>query len=147
LTAAGLMAEAQRTIGRFEILGRVGRGGMTTVYLARQSGLDRRVALKELASADPEDAPAFAERFLLQIVSNSSASASFHVRTVVVACPVGTRVIGTGAQIQFADGDVVLNHVFPRGNGTEVEAQAIEGPSNPTTNWVLATYALCATVS
>jgi serine/threonine protein kinase len=58
------MAEEQRTIGRFEILGRIGRGGMATVYLARQSGLDREVALKELASVDPKDAPAFAERFL-----------------------------------------------------------------------------------
>jgi serine/threonine protein kinase len=58
------MAEEQRTIGRFAILGRIGRGGMATVYLARQTGLNREVALKELASVDPEDAPAFAERFL-----------------------------------------------------------------------------------
>jgi hypothetical protein len=37
------MAETQRTIGRFEILLRIGRGGMATVYLAG-------VPLKEVAS-------------------------------------------------------------------------------------------------
>jgi serine/threonine protein kinase len=42
-----------RTVGRYEIVRRLGRGGMATVHLARQHALDRDVALKELhATAD-----------------------------------------------------------------------------------------------
>ena len=55
--------EAIKTVGRYEMFREIGRGGMATVYLARQSDLDRFVALKELAAFHASD-PTLAERFL-----------------------------------------------------------------------------------
>jgi serine/threonine protein kinase len=57
------MPELKQTVGRYEILRELGRGGMATVYLARQIDLDRAVALKELSALSTAD-PSFAKRFL-----------------------------------------------------------------------------------
>ena len=50
-------------LGRYRIVRPLSKGGMALVYLARQTDLDRFVALKELGAFHASD-PAFAERFL-----------------------------------------------------------------------------------
>src|SRR3954464_1473955 len=57
------MQDVRRGVGRYEIMSELGRGGMATVYLARQIDLERLVALKELAALRLPDA-SFAQRFL-----------------------------------------------------------------------------------
>jgi Protein kinase domain len=52
-----------RTVGRYEIVREVGRGGTAVVYLARQTDLDRDVALKELAAFRVGNGD-FVERFV-----------------------------------------------------------------------------------
>jgi predicted Ser/Thr protein kinase len=70
-TLAWLPAEAmvvdladpeQRRFGDYELIERIGEGGMGVVYRARQRGLERDVAIKLLA-AGPGASPAFVERF------------------------------------------------------------------------------------
>src|SRR4029453_7857941 len=57
------MPDVMKTVGRYEVLREVGRGGMAMVYLARQTDLDRFVALKELGAFHAAD-PSFAQRFV-----------------------------------------------------------------------------------
>ena len=57
------MPEPINAFGRYQVLRELGRGGMATVYLARQVDLDRLVALKELRALRDSD-PSLAPRFL-----------------------------------------------------------------------------------
>ena len=74
------MPEVVREVGRYEILSEVGRGGMATVYLARQTDLGRNVALKELSVFHAAD-PMVAQRFVRE--SRMAASLS-HPNIVTV---------------------------------------------------------------
>ncbi|MCY3019265.1 MAG: PA14 domain-containing protein [Planctomycetota bacterium] len=68
-----------KEIGGFELLGKIGQGGMGTVFRARQRSLDRIVALKILAPSIAKDAE-FLERF--QREARASAKLS-HVNVVL----------------------------------------------------------------
>ncbi|MGH8030507.1 MAG: serine/threonine-protein kinase, partial [Arenimonas sp.] len=60
--AIDLTDPAQRRFGDYELIERIGQGGMGVVYRARQHGLERDVAIK-LLGAGPGASPAFVERF------------------------------------------------------------------------------------
>ena len=60
--AAPSLEEIAAAFPQLEIVRLIGQGGMGFVYLARQTGLDRTVALKILSPELGRD-PAFAERF------------------------------------------------------------------------------------
>ncbi len=55
-----------KRMGQFEILDEIGRGGMATVYRARQTSINRMVAIKILPPALMHD-PAFYERFTREV--------------------------------------------------------------------------------
>jgi serine/threonine protein kinase len=57
------MPEPQRSVGRYDLLEVIGRGGAAVVHLAYQRDLRRHVALKELSRHHAAD-PNFAERFV-----------------------------------------------------------------------------------
>src|SRR5258708_38455436 len=58
-----LAALRQATLGDYEILAELGRGGMATVYLAHYLALDRKVAIKVLAPALLAMGEGMVERF------------------------------------------------------------------------------------
>ncbi len=60
--AIDLSDPAQRRFGDYELIEKIGQGGMGVVYRARQHGLDRDVAIKLLA-AGPWASDEFVERF------------------------------------------------------------------------------------
>jgi len=51
------------TLGEYEIYGELGRGGMATVFLAHDIGLDRKVAIKVVAPSVLEAGSGMGERF------------------------------------------------------------------------------------
>ena len=53
-----------KMLGGFELIVKIGQGGMGTVFRARQVSLDREVALKILPSRIAQKDPVFVERFI-----------------------------------------------------------------------------------
>src|SRR5262245_52388391 len=63
-TAGWISPEGRRRLGRFELLGAVGTGAFGTVYEARDTELDRIVAIKVPRSDRLATQPGETERFL-----------------------------------------------------------------------------------
>jgi serine/threonine protein kinase len=74
------------THGEYEVLWQIGRGGMATVFLAREISLDRWVAIKVINSSEVRT-PTLVERFLLEArtaagLSHPNIIPIYSVRTV-----------------------------------------------------------------
>ena len=76
--------DAPERLGAFRITGFLGRGGMGTVYLAWQDGLEREVALKVLSPSLTSD-PTMRERFRHE----ARATAGLHHRHIVPIYDIG----------------------------------------------------------
>ena len=80
----------------------------------------------------------------LQRVSLASASNNSSPKTVIVGCPAGKQLVGTGAEITGGQGEVVLDDLRPNGTPpSSVTVTAYE--EDPlATNWSVTGYAICA---
>jgi eukaryotic-like serine/threonine-protein kinase len=73
----GAILEAGSTVGQYELIREIGSGGMGTVFLARDTRLGRRVAIKFLHTTDDE----LTQRFILEARTTASCS---HENIVVI---------------------------------------------------------------
>jgi hypothetical protein len=97
--------------GRYRIERLIARGGMAAVYLARQIGLERQVALKLLSPPpEGEEGAAFEERFRLE----ASTLASLDHPNVVVVHDFGTTDDGVAfLAMEYVDGPRLTDLLKP----------------------------------
>ncbi len=103
-------------IGGFEILDKIGEGGMGIVYRARQASMDRMVALKLLPRRLSKD-PRFVERFLRE----ARTSARLNHRNVVTAIDVGEAQGYHYFAMELIDGETFEDVLERRGKIPENE--------------------------
>jgi len=107
------------TIGGFEIISRLGRGGMGAVYKARQVSLDRIVALKVLPPVLARD-KAFIERFFRE----ARAVAKLNHPNIVQGIDVGVAEKYYYFAMEYVDGEPV-QHILAR-EGPMAEKRALD---------------------
>ena len=80
----------------------------------------------------------------LQRVAVAGAPNSDPSSVVSAPCPAGKAVIGLGGTINSANGQVVLDAVFPDAGLTSGSIAAFEDATGNSANWSLTAYAICA---
>jgi serine/threonine protein kinase/dipeptidyl aminopeptidase/acylaminoacyl peptidase len=102
-------------LGRYEIRSHIGAGGMGDVYLARDTELDRSVALKVLPAAVAAD-----QQRMRRFIQEAKAASSLNHQNIITIYEIGetdsTRFIAT----EFIDG-VTLRQQLKRGRLTVTE--------------------------
>jgi serine/threonine-protein kinase len=107
-------------VGGFEIISRLGRGGMGAVYKARQVSMDRLVALKVLPPGLARDKN-FIERFFRE----ARAVARLNHPNIVQGIDVGVADKYYYFAMEYVDGETVQNRLARRGPYDEKEALEI----------------------
>jgi serine/threonine protein kinase len=110
LSGLNMASPVGQTIGDFEVLQELGRGGMGVVYKARQVSLDRPVALKMLLSEHFRNPTALA-RFL----SEARAAAALDHPHIVRVYAVGDSEYGPYFAMEFIEGRTLEEHTFKEG--------------------------------
>ena len=94
------------TIGRYEIRSQIGAGGMGEVYLARDTELDRKVALKILPAAVAAD-----QQRMLRFVQEAKSASSLNHQNIITIYEIGEtdsiRFIAT----EFVEGVTLRQHL------------------------------------
>ncbi|MBE7467362.1 MAG: protein kinase [Planctomycetes bacterium] len=118
-----LKVQAQKSkikIAGYEILEKVGQGGMGSVFKARQISLDRVVALKILSPKLAEDST-FCERF----VKEARAVAKLNHPNIIVGIDVGKFGKYYYFAMEYVDGETALTRLRDRGPFEEAEALTV----------------------
>ncbi len=113
------MADPTTYADRYEIVREIARGGMANVYLARDTKLDRPVALKVLSAELSRD-PAFVERFRLE----AQAAASLNEPTIVSVYDWGQEQETSFIVMEYIEGRT-LREVIDHGTVTPDQAAQI----------------------
>jgi serine/threonine protein kinase len=99
---SSLLPEGKK-IGRYEIRSQIGVGGMGEVYLAEDTQLDRKVALKIL----PPELALKQER-MARFVREAKAAAALNHQTSRISTRLGNRMASTSLRWSLLTTDVVL---------------------------------------
>src|SRR4029079_10495859 len=98
-----------KTIGRYEIRSQIGAGGMGEVYLARDTELDRMVALKILPAAVAAD-----QQRMRRFVQEAKAASSLNHQNIITIYEIGNSDSSRFIATEFVDG-VTLRQKLRRG--------------------------------
>jgi serine/threonine protein kinase len=109
-----------QSISEFEILSQIGQGGMGTVYLARQSSLNRSVALKVLSAHLANDA-VFIQRFRREATVAASLGHPDIVQVLAAGEHSGVHFIA----MEYVDGEPLRTRLAREGRIAPAEALAI----------------------
>jgi len=108
---------ASRVLGGFEVLDLIGRGGMGSVYLARQISMDRLVALKILPPNLAKDST-FLDRFYREARSSAMLNSPHIVRGIDVGQAEGYHYFA----MEYVEGPVLAETLKERGKLSERDA-------------------------
>jgi hypothetical protein len=115
---------------------------LRTHVFVRPIGLLLLLAALALSGASASTASAAVPG--LQTVKRSSAFNSNSPKSVTAPCPLGKRVIGTGAEINGARGQAVIDDLTPTPDLRAVTVTAYEDDDGTSANWSVSAYAICA---
>jgi tRNA A-37 threonylcarbamoyl transferase component Bud32 len=114
------MFQTPSTIGRYKVLGELGRGSMGIVYLAEDPALKREVAIKLVHQSTISQ-----EEVLVRFQQEAEISARLNHPNVIMVFDVGEEAgFGPFMAMEFADGDV-LSDVLTRGPMTAEDSARI----------------------
>jgi formylglycine-generating enzyme required for sulfatase activity/tRNA A-37 threonylcarbamoyl transferase component Bud32 len=114
-----MFQEGQR-LGEFEILGRLGQGGMGAVYKARQVSLRRTVAIKTLQAALAADA-----EYIVRFHNEAAAAAALNHPNLVQVYSAGESDGLHWFAMEYVEGESAQDRVKRKGRIEPVEAIAI----------------------
>ncbi|HXE54936.1 MAG TPA: serine/threonine-protein kinase [Tepidisphaeraceae bacterium] len=115
----------KQQIPGYELIARIGKGAMATVYKARQISLDRTVAIKVLPKRSSEN-----EEFVSRFYAEGRAAARLSHNNIVQAIDVGSTPNGYHYFVmEYIEGKTLYDLMLPRPHGegrTFSEAEALD---------------------